>query len=169
MIEIPRNALVVLCGPAGCGKSTFARRHFQPTQIVSSDECRARISDDETDQSVSHLAFELMMKIIALRLYLGRLCVADSTALSNDVRRRFREIAADYRAPALVIAWDLPLETCKARNRLRTRQVEEGVLERQWNRMQQVLKNLAGENWFAVHVIRSDEAPEIKLLPAAPK
>lgn len=164
MIEIPQNALVVLCGPAGCGKSTFARKHFKPTEIVSSDECRARISDSETNQLVSHLAFDLMMKIIELRLSLGRLCVADSTALANDLRRKFRTTAAEHGAPAIVIAWNLPLETCKARNQMRERKVEDVVLERQWTRMRQVLKNIAREDWFAAHVIQAGEPPEIRFV-----
>lgn len=33
-------SLVVLVGATGSGKSTFARRHFKPTEIVSSDFCR---------------------------------------------------------------------------------------------------------------------------------
>src|SRR6476661_4272281 len=86
-ITLPREALVVLAGPSGSGKSTFARRHFGPTQVVSSDAMRALISDDEADQSVSDLAFQVLYDLIAKRLALRRLTVVDSTALSAAVRR----------------------------------------------------------------------------------
>jgi protein phosphatase len=71
-IILPRNTLVLLCGPAGCGKSTFAARHFLPTQIVSSDECRALVSDDPVNQAVSGHAFDLMHFIVDYRLVVGR-------------------------------------------------------------------------------------------------
>jgi protein phosphatase len=49
-ISIPELALVVLVGPSGAGKSTFARTHFKPTEVLSSDFCRGLVSDDENDQ-----------------------------------------------------------------------------------------------------------------------
>ena len=45
-MQIPPGALVVLVGTQGCGKSTFARRWFAETEIVSSDECRRLVADD---------------------------------------------------------------------------------------------------------------------------
>ena len=50
-ITIPELSLVVLMGASGCGKSTFARRHFKHTEILSSDFCRGLVSDDENDQT----------------------------------------------------------------------------------------------------------------------
>ena len=55
MITVPLRTLMVLCGPAGSGKSTFARRFVErheeqgirSTAIVSSDACRALVCDDE--------------------------------------------------------------------------------------------------------------------------
>ena len=79
-IEIPKTSLVVLCGSAGCGKSNFASRHFRPTQVVSSDHCRAMVSDSEEDMSASRKAFKVFRLIIDSRLALGRLTVSDSTA-----------------------------------------------------------------------------------------
>ena len=34
---IPELALVVLIGPSGSGKSSFAPKHFRPTDVLSSD------------------------------------------------------------------------------------------------------------------------------------
>ena len=36
-LTIPDYCLVVLIGASGSGKSTFAARHFLPTEVVSSD------------------------------------------------------------------------------------------------------------------------------------
>ena len=52
-LSIPDFSLVVLIGPSGSGKSTFARRCFRPTEVVSSDACRALVADDETDQAAT--------------------------------------------------------------------------------------------------------------------
>src|SRR5438445_9081066 len=56
VVRVPDPSLVVLCGPAGSGKTTFARRHFRDTAIVSSDRCRAMIADDEANIRVSREA-----------------------------------------------------------------------------------------------------------------
>ncbi|MBL8188496.1 MAG: AAA family ATPase [Acidobacteria bacterium] len=58
ILEIPVPSLVLLIGSSGAGKSTFAARHFQPTEIISSDRCRAMICDDESDQTINTEAFE---------------------------------------------------------------------------------------------------------------
>jgi protein phosphatase len=57
-VSVPKLSLVVLVGPTGSGKSTFARRHFQPTEILSSDACRGMVSDNENDQTVTNEAFD---------------------------------------------------------------------------------------------------------------
>ena len=49
-LNIPELSLVVLIGPTGSGKSTFARAHFKPTEVISSDFCRGLVADDENDQ-----------------------------------------------------------------------------------------------------------------------
>ena len=60
VIRIPDLSLVVLVGASGCGKSTFARRHFLPTEVLSSDFFRAMVRDDETDQSATTDAFDAL-------------------------------------------------------------------------------------------------------------
>src|SRR4051812_45082570 len=67
-LDIPDFALVVLIGASGSGKSTFAAKHFVSTEVISSDYARGLVSDDETDQSVSADAFELVRAIAEKRL-----------------------------------------------------------------------------------------------------
>ncbi|HUA67844.1 MAG TPA: AAA family ATPase, partial [Candidatus Saccharimonadales bacterium] len=50
-ITIPELSFVVLIGVSGSGKSTFARKHFKTTEILSSDYCRGLVSDDENSQT----------------------------------------------------------------------------------------------------------------------
>ena len=58
-VELPDFSLVVLIGSTGSGKSTFAAKHFLPTEVISSDYCRALVSDSETDQGITGDAFDI--------------------------------------------------------------------------------------------------------------
>jgi protein phosphatase len=78
-IAIPEPSLVVLVGPTGAGKSTFAARHFRPTEVVSSDACRAMVADDPDALDVNSEAFAVLHAIAGARLALGRLTVVDAT------------------------------------------------------------------------------------------
>jgi protein phosphatase len=70
-ISIPDLALVVLVGPSGAGKSTFARTHFKPTEVLSSDFCRGLVSDGENNQSATNEAFDVFHYITRKRLFVG--------------------------------------------------------------------------------------------------
>ena len=86
-ITIPELSLVVLVGPSGSGKSTFAARHFKPTEVLSSDEFRGLVSDDENDQSVTKDAFDALHFVAGKRLGLGRVSVVDATNVQREARR----------------------------------------------------------------------------------
>ena len=66
-LTIPELSFVVLIGVSGSGKSTFARKHFKPTEILSSDYCRGLVSDDENSQAATKDAFELLHFIARFR------------------------------------------------------------------------------------------------------
>lgn len=72
-ITIPDLSLVLLMGASGAGKSSFAKKHFLSTEILSSDHYRGVVSDDETDQSASKDAFDVLHYIAAKRLAAGKL------------------------------------------------------------------------------------------------
>ncbi len=131
-IVVPAGCLVVLIGVAGAGKSTFAARHFGPTQVLSSDTFRAIVADDPADQRASAAAFELLHLAARRRLERRRLTVIDATNVSRVARRTLVGIAQATRRPAVAIVLDLPLATTLAQNAHRSgRTVADAVVVRQ--------------------------------------
>jgi len=65
-LTIPELSFVVLIGVSGSGKSTFARKHFKPTEVLSSDYCRGLVSDDENSQAATKDAFEVLFGPLSL-------------------------------------------------------------------------------------------------------
>jgi predicted kinase len=128
-IALPADALVVLVAPAGAGKSTLARSAFRETEVVSSDRCRALVSDDENDQAATDAAYAVFFSILRGRLALGRLSVADATNLQADSRQALRELAGEFNRPVVALALDVPLSACLAQNAARSRHVPEDVIE----------------------------------------
>jgi predicted kinase len=164
VINVPRRTLLVLCGPAASGKSTFAAQRFTGTTIVSSDYCRALISDDVTDQQVNHDAFDLFYYIIHKRLFRSRFTVADSTALQPEARRKLRELARRYGYLACLLIFDVSMQTCLERDRKRERMVGEQVIAYHTRLLQQTLLNAPTEGWDQVHVLgETDMDAEIEI------
>jgi len=137
----------VLCGPAGCGKSTFAARHFSRTEVISSDECRALVSDDPADQSASRDAFELMHFIIEKRLKRRCLTVADATHLQRDARRHLTRIARANAFNTAAVVFNVPLSVCLSRNRRRARAIPEDALARQHKMLGATLETVGKEGF----------------------
>lgn len=158
-MEIPPGALVVLVGPQGCGKSTFARRWFRETEIVSSDECRRLVADDASDQAVSREAFTVFYTLLRARLTHGRTTVADATSLTPWSRRKLLQIAVARGRPVVAVAFDVPLETCLARQGGRERQVPPDVVQRSHDAFRQALADLPHEGYDRIYVVSPDAGP----------
>jgi predicted kinase len=160
-MSIPASALVVLVGAAGSGKSTFARRHFLPTQIVSSDALRAAVSDDEADQSASGDAFALLRRIAAARLRRGRLTVIDATSVQSGSRRSLLALGVENGRSGIAIVLNLPLQICLARLQSRpSRTVAREVVEKQVEDLARSLPGLSEEGFVCVYVL--DNAEDIE-------
>jgi predicted kinase len=155
-IVIPRNSLVVLCGPAGSGKSSWAAKHFSPTQVVSSDECRALVSDDPANQAVSAHAFDLMHFIIEKRLALGRLTVADATNLKREHRRTLIRIARRFYFNVVAIVFDVPVETCLSRILTRRRKVPKDALLDHHALLEETARTIDMEGFNQVYRLNED-------------
>src|SRR5262245_52171731 len=145
-LQIPDPSLILLVGPAGAGKSTFAARHFKQTEIISSDRCRAMVCDDESDQSVNGAAFGLAHHITRLRLAVRRLAIIDATNLETQARRRLLRIANAAEIPAVAIVFDVALEKCLERNLGRSeRVVNEDVVKLQSEQFKRALARIHRE------------------------
>ncbi|MDB5307347.1 MAG: polynucleotide kinasephosphatase [Gemmataceae bacterium] len=118
-INIPELSLVVVVGPSGSGKSTFCRKHFKPTEVLSSDFFRGMLADDETDQAASADAFEVLHQVAAKRLAAGRLTVIDATNVRPESRKPLLEIARKYHVQPVAVVLDLAADLCHERNQLR--------------------------------------------------
>lgn len=157
-LAIPGNSLVVLIGPSGAGKTTFARGHFSPTEVVSSDACRALVSGDENDIAATPAAFRVLYSIARERLKLGHLVVVDATSVRPASRKPLVALARKHRRPCVAIAFDLPLELCLERNRSRAgRTVPDGVIHRQHDQMVRSQAGLDIEGFDRVYVFDSAE------------
>ncbi|MGW2845376.1 polynucleotide kinase-phosphatase [Streptomyces sp. NPDC001274] len=152
-------SLVVLVGATGSGKSTFARDHFKPTEIVSSDFCRGLVADDENDQGASSDAFDVLHYIVGKRLAAGRLTVVDATNVQSESRKQLVRLARSHDVLPIAIVLDLPEEVCAARNATRPDRagLPRHVIQRHRRELRRSLRGLEREGFRKVHVLRTEE------------
>jgi predicted kinase len=162
-LRLLRPSVVVLCGPAGSGKSTFAQRHFRPTQIISSDWARAHICDDERDQRFNDQAFALAHFLVEQRLKVNRLCVVDSTALTPEARRELLSLAKRFDAPTTLIVLDVPLEKCVERDGKRERSLGSAVVERQHKVLEQSRAAIREEGFDQVVELKEHDLEHVRI------
>jgi protein phosphatase len=168
-IEIPDLSLVVLIGPSGTGKSTFARKHFRATEILSSDSCRAMVSDDENDQTVTKDAFELLRFIAGKRLALGRLTVVDATNVQPEARKPYIELARQYHCLPVVIVLNLPEAVCLERNRQRIdRNFGPHVVRNQKSQLRRSFGVLRKEGFRHIFLIETPDEAEAATVERVP-
>jgi predicted kinase len=162
VLRLTRPSVVVLCGPAACGKSTFAAKHFRPTQIISSDQARAFVCDDERDQRFQTQAFALVHFLVEQRLSINRLCVVDSTALTAAARKSLLELARRFHVPAVVLLLDVPLEICLLRDAQRERTVGQPVIERQYQLFEQGRPSIKQEGFDQVIELSAEDMENVQ-------
>ncbi|MFE9494329.1 polynucleotide kinase-phosphatase [Streptomyces collinus] len=162
VLPVTDLSLVVLVGASGSGKSTFARKHFKPTEVISSDFCRGLVADDENDQSASGDAFDVLHYIAGKRLAAGRRTVVDATSVQQDSRRQLVELAKKYDVLPIAIVLDVPEEVCAERNAARTDRADmpRRVIQRHIRELRRSLRHLEREGFRKVHVLRGTEEAE---------
>lgn len=151
---IPELSLVVLIGASSSGKSTFARRHFKPTEILSSDACRALIADDENELSATKDAFELLRFIAGKRLAAERMTVIDATSVRTEDRAPLVELAREYHCLPVAIVLNTAEKICQERNaQRRERQLPPHVIRNHIGALRRDLRHLKREGFRHIHIL----------------
>ncbi|MGI0118683.1 polynucleotide kinase-phosphatase [Zooshikella sp. RANM57] len=157
-IQIPEVSLILLVGTSGAGKSTFARKHFLSTEILSSDVCRGLVSDDENAQDASADAFDVLHLIAERRLRRGLLTVVDATNVQESARRSLLRVARKQHCFAQAIVLDIAESTCLERNKTRPdRDFGPHVIRNQARQLRRSMRQLKREGFSQVHILKSEE------------
>jgi protein phosphatase len=157
-MKIPELSLVVLMGPSGSGKSSFARKHFRATEILSSDYCRGLVSDNENDQTATGDAFDVLYYIARKRLAAGRLTVLDATNVQPEARKNAIALAREFHVLPVTIIFDIPERVCHERNQLRDdRSFGPHVIRQQTQALHRSLGSLQREGFRHIFKLRSVE------------
>ncbi|WP_440101001.1 polynucleotide kinase-phosphatase [Streptosporangium sp. H16] len=160
-IAVPEMSLVVLVGVSGSGKSTFAARHFAPTQVISSDFCRGLVADDENDQAATPDAFDVLHYIVGTRLRRGLLTVVDATNVQWEARKQLVTLAKSHNVLVDAIVLDVPEELAIARNESRPdRDFGARVVVRQRKELRRSMSRISRDGFRRVHVLRGAEEIE---------
>ncbi len=157
-ITIPELSLVLLIGASSAGKSTFARKHFKPTEILSSDFCRGLVSDDENDMDATKAAFDVLHYIAVKRLAARRLVVVDATNLKPEDRKPFVDLAREYHVLPIAIVLEPPQKVCTARNQARPdRHLPRSVIRGHIQQLRRSIRRLGKEGFRYIYHLRSEE------------
>ncbi|GAC1468541.1 MAG: hypothetical protein PVSMB5_13780 [Ktedonobacteraceae bacterium] len=167
---MPQRTLIVLCGAAGSGKSTFAHNFvaqhsdqgYKATTIVASDYCRALICDDETNQQVNRDTFDLFHYIIDKRMLQNRLTIADSTALQAEARQKLLNLAHRHNYFTCLFVFNMALATCLLHDQQQSRGriVGEQVITYHLSLLQHALRVIPHEGWDQVHILNEQDASD---------
>ncbi len=167
-LALPSPCLVILVGPAGVGKSTWAAANFEPGQIVSSDGLRGQVGEGPHDQAASADAFAVLDDIVTRRLRRGLTTVIDSLGMDAPTRARWLTLAERAAVPCVAAVFEVTAAVVRAQNRARAVPVPEAVVRNMLERWPSVAEAVAAEPFAQVMSIRpATRAAVGPLVPAA--
>ena len=163
-ILVPSMGLVLLVGISGSGKSTFGARHFLPSQVISSDFCRALVSDDANDQAATPDAFDVLHYVVGVRLRRGLLTVVDATNVQRAARASLVALAKSHDVLVDAIVLDVPEAVAVARNQSRAdRDIAPRAVNRQHRDLKRSTASMRKEGFRRVHVLRGPEIDTVRV------
>ncbi len=159
--RLPIPSLVVLIGPSGSGKSSWAGANFRPEQIVASDDLRSLVGEGEHDQRASTDAFDVLDVVLERRLRRGLTTVVDTLGLDAGRRAGYLVLASRHGVACHAVVFDTPAATCRARNKARDHPVPSKVLSGQLAALAAVRPALPAEGFAGLHLAGTDGPVEL--------
>lgn len=144
-VRVPVGSLVILAGPSGGGKSTWATEWFRPDQVVSIDELRALVGTGPADQRAGTDAFDVGDLVIERRLRRGLTTVVDSLGFDRDRRAGWIAAARQRGRAVHAVRFELTDAEHRRRNRGREAAVPSKVLTSQLQRWPEIRDELTAD------------------------
>lgn len=138
MSKMYRPKLILLVGPPGCGKSTYAKKYIAEhshTIHLSSDEIRAELYGDASIQTDHGHVFALMQSRAVDVLNNWNSVLYDATNMTRKDRAGIIAACPKFVKIECHIIW-APIETCIERDAARKRIVGKDVIDRMLKRFQ---------------------------------
>ena len=125
------SSFYMMIGPAGCGKTHLARLWSAATGsvVISSDDIREELFGDASIQKNHAKVFDLAHDRIIETLDEGCDVVFDATNLVPKHRKDCLELVRGHSNCNYAIVYTGKLSKCLEQNKMRDRQVPEGVIE----------------------------------------
>ena len=142
--------LIVIVGPPGSGKTTWARRNCHGAVHVSQDDLIDAITPAGFDHVYRPVYREAEDAIARAALRAGHRVIVDRTNRTRAHRERWLRIAREVPCPAVAIVMSTPSELCRERNDGRTgpRRLNASRMERMLAALEPVRSD---EGFAAVH------------------
>jgi predicted kinase len=127
-----KKCLIILVGPPASGKSTWGKEFAKKNNVVyvSTDEIRGEIGKDESDQSVSDVAFVIAKNRVAKSLFQGNHTMIDATNINRKSRRDWVNMKKSYGAYVVAVTFEVPTDELYRRDAARFRHVGKEIIDR---------------------------------------
>ena len=141
--------LVVLAGPPGSGKSTWAKRNGRGAIHISQDDLIDAISPDGFEHVYRPIYAAAEDAVARAALASGHTVIVDRTNRTREHRARWLAIAREANCQIIAVAMRAAISLCRARNRLREpkRRLSDERMERMLRAFEPVE---AGEGFAAI-------------------